>query len=288
MVGGESAMSLVDDPLLHTSYSYGTGSNDARPLVVSASTSDDSAMESGASVSSGHLQDILIPRKLRPFVERLQNMGDLSPEDICAILFVIHLADSMLRVGYASFLTRSFVDELRKKLNVGALDLELEIAATRWTYQHGTVMTYHRFTSDYDGYAMQELSRIALGVLEDSISVLAGIQGIQKCLEQIESTSSSTITQSHQHTVSDFHEQQGNKIHEMERWYRQYPGRVVVFSVLASCGSVVYYGGTMVDFVVCLLTGTTAGSFCFLTSVYPQLSGIQPILIAATTTNIVS
>ncbi|KAL7556651.1 hypothetical protein ACA910_017590 [Epithemia clementina (nom. ined.)] len=160
-------------------------SNHSTDVMETASTTSSSCSWSSS------LDDIPVPLKLRPFVKRLGDFEELTYEEICGILFVIRLADSMLKVAYASFLARSFVDELRKKLRLEDLDLEIEIAATRWTYQQGSIMTYHRFEADYDGYAMRELSRIALGVLEDSISVTEGLQRIEICEER---TNPSTVT----------------------------------------------------------------------------------------------
>lgn len=231
-----------------------------------------SSTDSSSSLSS--LDDIPVPLKLRPFVKRLGEIEDLTYEEICGILFIIRTVDSMLRVSYASFLTRSFVEELRKKLRVDDLDLEIEIAATRWTYQQGAIMTYHRFASDYDGYAMREISRIALGVLEDSISVTEGLQRIQICEERTGATTNSTI-----HGVKPFR--------GFEGFYRKFPGRITLFPLLASCGCVVYFGGTTVDFLVCIMTGTVAGIIHHLCSLHPQLSGVEEFLIAIATSVLV-
>eukprot|EP00978_Attheya_sp_CCMP212_P042539 scaffold260781_cov42-Attheya_sp.AAC.1 len=86
-------------------------------------------------------------------------------------MLIVRMGDAMHKNAYATFLIKSFVDELRQKLNVHELDLELEVSATRWTYLQGTLMVYHRIAWDFDGYAMQSLSKIALGVLEDNVTV---------------------------------------------------------------------------------------------------------------------
>jgi hypothetical protein len=51
------------------------------------------------------------------------------------------------------------------------LDLEVEVSATRWGYKQGTIMTYHRISSEFDGHAIQALSKIAFGVLKDTVRV---------------------------------------------------------------------------------------------------------------------
>ena len=230
--------------------------------------------------STSSWDDIPVPIKLRPFVKRLSDFEDMTYQQVCSVLFIIRIADSMLKVAYAAFLTRSFVDESRKKLKVDDLDLEIEIAATRWTYQQGAIMTYHRFASDYDGYAMQELSRIALGVLEDSISVTEGLQRIQVCEERT-STATTTTKASSKNGPSK------KAFRGFELFYRQFPGRIALFPLLASFGCVVYFGGTLTDFVACLVIGSVAGIIHFLCSKHSQLVGVEEFLIAITTAMLV-
>jgi hypothetical protein len=56
-------------------------------------------------------------------------------EHILAIMFIVRLADAMHRLAYPTFLTTSFVDALKHKLDVPDLDLEVEVSATRWGYK---------------------------------------------------------------------------------------------------------------------------------------------------------
>jgi hypothetical protein len=55
--------------------------------------------------------------------------------EMVSILFIVRLVDAMHRVAYATFLSYSFMEELRKKLSVLDLELELEVNATRGSYQ---------------------------------------------------------------------------------------------------------------------------------------------------------
>ncbi|KAL7556657.1 hypothetical protein ACA910_017595 [Epithemia clementina (nom. ined.)] len=251
-------------------------------------------LEIGEAVTTKYpFDDLTVPENLRSFVQRLDDYVDLTEDEFCGVLFIICIADSMMKVGYASFLTRSFVDELRKKLDVEELDMEIEIAALRWTFDEGAIMGYHRFSSLYDGLAMQELSRIALGVLEDSISVTDGLREIERCLEPLEEfaaalaqSTSEVQQQSDQPLQQQVPKRKRKEIVGFEKFYRQYPGRVLTTPILASTCCVVYYGGTTMDLMVCLLSGTVAGLIGYLCSEFPQLSSIKLILVAAAITNI--
>ena len=265
---------LTNNTLPRSGYGAFTHTSRSSNKSNRSNNSIEQASTSSSLSSLPSLEGIPVPLKLRPFVKRLAEFAELTDEEVYGILFIIRMADAMLKVAYASFLTRSFVDELRKKLKLEDLDLEIEIASTRWTYQQGAIMTYHRFASDYDGYAMQELSRIALGVLEDSISVTEGLHKIQVCEEWTSTTEPTT---------------EGLKVKEFrgfERSYRQFSGRIFVFPLLAAFGCIVYFGGTVVDFLVCLFTGTVAGIIHYLCSKHPQLTGVEEFLIAVTTTSI--
>ena len=120
---------------------------------------------------------------------------------------------SIARCSYATFLTRSFVDELSEKLDIDELDLEIETAALRWSFNQGQWMTYHRISVDYDGSAMQQLSKLALGVIDNSISVEQALRDISKMEE-------ATYT-------------------GLEAFVRDFPGRSVILPTLAMTGSVV-------------------------------------------------
>ena len=215
------------------------------------------AGDNGSLGSSSTLMDIPIPLKLRPFVKRLEDQEELTEEDILAILFIVRLGDAMIQVQYATFLTQSFVHELRKKLAVEELDLEIEIAANRWTYQHGAVVCYNRMSSDMDAFAMRVLSRIALNVLEDRQSVSEGLREIQSCED---------------------HQFQG-----LQKMYRTFPGKLVLLPISAATGCIVYFGGTLIDGAVCLVTGFMASFISYRCSFYPQMMGVADILIAIST-----
>eukprot|EP00978_Attheya_sp_CCMP212_P005929 scaffold13219_cov61-Attheya_sp.AAC.5 len=80
------------------------------------------------------LESLPLPLALRPLLKRLIALpeSDVSNDDILAIVLIVRMGDAMHKNAYATFLIKSFVDELRQKLNVHALDLELEVSATRW------------------------------------------------------------------------------------------------------------------------------------------------------------
>jgi hypothetical protein len=202
---------------------------------------------------------IPLPAALRPLVKRLEASDTITVEEMISILFIVRLVDAMHRVAYATFLTHSFMDELRKKLSVPDLELELEVNATRWSYQQGTLMVYHRIAWDFDGDAMQVLSRIALGVLEDKITPEDGLAMIEECED--ESTGFSQFT----------------------KFYRTFPGRVFVIPLLASCGGVLYFKGTSYDMAFGTLTGSMAGLIHYLCAVKPQLARVQDLLVSIST-----
>ena len=163
------------------------------------------------------------------------------------------------RCSCATFLTRSFVEELSEKLDIDELDVEIETSALRWSFRQGEWMTYHRIPVDYDGSAMQQLSKLALGVVDDSISVKQALRDISKMEEA---------------TYAG-----------LEGFVRDFPGRIIILPTLAMTGSVVYFRGTWTDMLSCLITGITAGLIHYLCSVrFPQLAGVQDILAAMIST----
>ena len=207
------------------------------------------------------MHDIPIPLKLQSFVKRLEDEVELTEQEILSIVFIVRLADAMLKCNYATFLTRSFVEELRKKLNVEDLDMEIDIAASRWSFKQGAVMAYNRLSSEHDGFTMRKLSSIALGVLEGRSTAVDGLFDIQEC--------------------EDF------KFVGFQKFYRQFPGRLIVLPLIASTGCIVYFGGTLVDGLCCLVTGFVASLINYRCSKHPQLSGIIDILVAISTAALV-
>jgi hypothetical protein len=202
---------------------------------------------------------ISLPAALRPLVKRLEASDAVTVEEMISILFIVRLVDAMHRVAYATFLTHSFMDELRKKLSVPDLELELEVNATRWSYQQGTLMVYHRIAWDFDGNAMQVLSRIALGVLEGKITAEEGLAMIGEC------------------------EDESVGFERFTMFYRTFPGRIFVIPLLASCGGALYFEGTYYDLAFGMLTGSVAGLIHYLCAVKPQLAAVQDLLVSIST-----
>jgi hypothetical protein len=87
--------------------------------------------------SNTNMDSLPLPAALRPLVKRLAASDAVTDEEMVAVLFIVRLTDALHRVAYATFLTVSFVDELRKKLHVPDLDMEIEVNAIRWSYQQG-------------------------------------------------------------------------------------------------------------------------------------------------------
>jgi hypothetical protein len=83
------------------------------------------------------MDSLPLPAALRPLVKRLAASDSVTDEEMVSILFIVRLVDALHRVAYATFLTVSFMDELRKKLHVPDLDMEMEVNAVRWSYQQG-------------------------------------------------------------------------------------------------------------------------------------------------------
>jgi uncharacterized membrane protein YjjP (DUF1212 family) len=200
-----------------------------------------------------------IPAALRPLVKRLEACDDVSVEEMIAILFIVRLVDAMHRVFYATFLTHSFMEELCKKLSVPDLELELEVSATRWSYKQGTVSFKHNVAWDFDGDGMNVLSRIALGVLRDKITPAEGLTKIEESENEMDGHCS------------------------FSRFYRTFPGRMLVIPLLSSCGSVLYYQGTSYDLAFGALTGSVAGAIHCVCTFKPQLARVQDLLISIAT-----
>jgi hypothetical protein len=77
--------------------------------------------------SNNGIDSIPLPAALRPLVKRLNASDEVTDEELVSILFIVRLVDALHRVAYATFLTHSFMDELRKKLHVPDLDMEIEV-----------------------------------------------------------------------------------------------------------------------------------------------------------------
>jgi hypothetical protein len=90
------------------------------------SASLDSTSKSCDNISNG-IDSIPLPAALRPLVKRLDASDEVTDEELVSILFIVRLVDALHRVAYATFLTQSFMDELRKKLHVPDLDMEIEV-----------------------------------------------------------------------------------------------------------------------------------------------------------------
>jgi len=205
------------------------------------------------------IDGIPLPIALWPMVRRLESEPDIISElDVLNVTFIVRLADAMHKVAYATFLTYSFVDELRKKLNVPDLDLEIDVHANRWSYRQGSLMVYHRIRWDYDGSAMNELSKIALGVLEDRIYVPEAIVLIHELEEE-------------------------NHYSAFENFYRRFPGRILIHPLLASTGSVMFFKGTLIDLQFGLVTGLAAGFLHYCSARFKSLTDVEELLIGIST-----
>jgi hypothetical protein len=75
------------------------------------------------------MDSLPLPAALRPLVKRLDASDSVTDEEMVSILFIVRLVDALHRVAYATFLTLSFMDELRKKLHVPDLDMEIVVNA---------------------------------------------------------------------------------------------------------------------------------------------------------------
>jgi hypothetical protein len=120
-------------------------------------------------------------------------------------------------------------------------------------------MTYHRIAWDYDGDAMQVLSRIALGVMEDTITPLEGLTLIEDC------------------------EDESVGFGRLEQFYRTFPGRAFVVPVLSACGGVLYFNGTFVDLLFGVLTGSIAGAIHYVCALNFRLARVQDLLVSIVT-----
>lgn len=209
--------------------------------------------------SDNDMDSLPLPIALRPLVKRLRASNEVSDEEMVSILFIVRLVDALHRVAYATFLTQSFMDELRKKLRVPDLDMEIEVNAIRWSYNQGAIMTYHRIAWDYDGDAMQVLSRIALGVMENVITPLEGLTLIEDC------------------------EDESVGFGLWEQFYRTFPGRAFVVPILSACGSVLYFNGTFVDLLFGVLTGGIAGAIHYICALNSRLARVQDLLVSIVT-----
>jgi hypothetical protein len=120
-------------------------------------------------------------------------------------------------------------------------------------------MTYHRIAWDYDGDAMQVLSRIALGVMEDTITPLEGLTLIEDC------------------------EDESVGFGRLEQFYRTFPGRAFVVPILSACGGVLYFNGTLVDLIFGVLTGGIAGAIHYVCALNLRLASVQDLLVSIVT-----
>jgi len=138
----------------------GSGEREPPPVNGDAATGD--RLQQYAS-------DVILPEAMRPGINQLlEQCGDndmFSQDDLLSIVFIIRIIEALHACFYASFLSLSLAEMLKRKLGVPQLELEdIEVYACRWSV-NGLVSFNHRISWDFDMAAAYELTEIARKVL---------------------------------------------------------------------------------------------------------------------------
>ena len=74
---------------------------------------ESSSRPTSVTSSPPELESLALPLKLKPLLKRLIALDEVEDNQILSILFLVRLGDSFHRCAYATFLTKSFIDELK-------------------------------------------------------------------------------------------------------------------------------------------------------------------------------
>mmetsp|Transcript_30423 Transcript_30423/g.73931 ORF Transcript_30423/g.73931 Transcript_30423/m.73931 type:complete len:588 (+) Transcript_30423:119-1882(+) len=189
-------------------------------------------------VKHPQLSSIILPESMRPGLSQIlasSEADEISEDDLISIVFIIRLIDALHTCFYATFLSLSLTDLLKKNLGVPQLDLEtIEVYATRWSW-NGLAPVYHHISWDFDMAASYELSEIARKVIEKEATPKEGLLMI--------------------------HEYETNpSFSKFESFYRNMPGRILVLTVMSASSSFAFFKGSWIDVGFAGLTGLAAGT----------------------------
>lgn len=199
-----------------------------------------------------------IPKMLKPVVKRLEELPDLTRDQLISIIFVIRLGDELHRSFYGTFLTQSLIKELCLALDIPDLTVEVEVFATRWDFRSGTVSTTHSIAPDYDMAENHELSKIGWAVLEKKVTPQDGLRAIRDKIGHA-------------------------KERGLESYYRDFPGRALLVPLMSSTCATVYFNGTWTDFGFAAACGAASGIVVWIADKYEHMSGIMDYLAAIVT-----
>lgn len=199
-----------------------------------------------------------IPKILKPMVKRLEELPDLTRDQLISIIFVVRLGDELHRSFYGTFLTLSLIKELTKVLGIPDLTVEVEVFATRWDFRSGTVSTTHSIAFDYDMADVHELSKIGWAVLEKKLSAQDGLRAIRDKTGRTPERG-------------------------LESCYRDFPGRAFVIPLMACTCATVYFNGTWLDLGFAAACGAASGIVAWLANRHEQMSGVMDYLAAIVT-----
>ena len=204
-----------------------------------------------------------IVEDLSPSLEALQSWLvhnsqylNLTDEQQCSILFIVRLCDSLHACGNATFLTDSWIEELKMQFQVPLLCAEFDTGAIRWSYV--SFYAIHRVAADMDCDAMQDWSKIASGAADGSISAAKGHELLQNL--EIEQD---------QDTYGGF------------KWFcKSNWGLYVTYPLGGAFYGLVIFGATAIDAAFGLVAGILTALILHFTILFPQFQAIAELLIS--------
>jgi hypothetical protein len=223
--------------------------NDSPPPSVSPSPAEEENKNDSLPPS------IIVPDAMKPVIERLHRLPDLSRDDLISIVFVIRLVNAMHSCFHMTQLTLQHAADLKEKLNLqSSLDVELEVYATRFSWNQGQVSCRYRIAPDFDAALMYVLPKISKGVLSDKVTVEKGLALIN------EAENATPI--------------------KAEVFYRRFPGRAWALILLASSSCGAYFDGTWADVGFAAISGLVSSLFHWLSARDLQIAIVQDILVS--------
>lgn len=184
------------------------------------------------------LSSVILPESMRPgltqILKSIEETDGINEDDVLSIIFIIRIIDALHFCFYATFLSISLADILKKALDVPQLDLEaIEVYGTRWSW-NGQAPVSHHINWDFDMAGSYDLHEIARRVLEKEITPKEGLMEI------------------HDYEVN-------NRFGSFENFYRNMPGRILVLTVMSGSAAFSFFKGTWIDVGFASITGFVCG-----------------------------
>jgi hypothetical protein len=204
---------------------------------------------------------------LSPELEELQNWLfknaeelDLALEQQCSVLFIIRLCDALHSHGNATFITDSFVSELKLGFRVPFLNAEFEMGAIRWSC--ASYYSIHPVAGGVDGDALRKISKIASGASHGDISAQRGHELLSKLENDLDEIGEDV------------------NANWFKRFIRSNWGLYLIYPLGAASYGMIFFGATAMDVGFGCISGLITAMIIHASNYFPALVGVAQILIS--------